>query len=195
MPPTNTVILSNQEIGTENEEFMLVGSTVDHEYHENEEEMPQPPRKRRVVGTIRRRPALEPIQRPDPIVMSPAIPSPAQFMAEMYQQPTRYPQQQQRITVEQSVKERVKADVLYMQMMDREQRRMQQKPRMSISQVCLKVANDHARGSGSSSVNGISFQNPRVVPIKTIKVKNMNQIIQKISPKAITPKKKKGFAF
>jgi hypothetical protein len=182
---------------TENDDELI---EEDEEY----EEVNQIPltKKRRVVGIIRRQPTAN-----TPREISGYPPSSAPVMP-MIQQDF-YPQQrfnpqQQHMSVEQSVKERVKADMLYQQMMMREQQKFerQNRPRMTVSQKFLKVANDSARGDGSNQhinegISGTFFRKPNVSITKPRfqSLDNLNSTIKKIRPNVSpimqTAKKKK----
>jgi hypothetical protein len=151
----------------------------------------QLPRKRRVVGIIRRQPTYNTPRE----IMPAMMPAPA-IMQEFYPQQQMYgrqPAPQKEMTIAQ----RVRQDIQYQMTYEKELRRAQaqNQPRESMPQKMLRVANKAAHGDGGAgaqiSIKTKLYKNPNVViPSSTTRFQsldNLNNIIKKVSPK-VSPK-------
>jgi len=150
----------------------------------------QLPKKRRVVGIIRRQPTMNTPRE----IMPAMMPAPA-IMQEFYPQQMygRQPAPQK----EMSIAQRVRQDIQYQIMYEKELRRAQaqNQPRETMPQKMLRVANKAAHGDNGAgaqiSVKTKLYKNPNVViPSSTTRFQsldNLNNIIKKVSPK-VSPK-------
>jgi hypothetical protein len=181
---------------------------------EEPDELPQPPKKRRVVGLVRRNYSR---QAPREINSDRSV-NP-QYIPEMYPQPQNIilspPQRDQfqyRQTPEIQAKEQARLQILFNQEMEREQRRQARREYMrsrpSFGRHMIAVAHQAASGDqGAQRVNaklgeglyhGVNVDLPTNKPIKKAVASRFNQIIRNIAPKvspmvtSVNFKKKKG---
>lgn len=167
------------------------------EEEEEEEEEPQPPKKRRVVGIVKRVPTRNtPREISGGMIPMPSSPA---IMQEFYP-PQMYGRQQQQ--KEPTIAQRVRQDIQYQIMYEKELRRAQvaNQPREPFNQKLLRVANQAAKGDGAGSKINIKtklFNTPRVdLPSPTTNrnaLKNLDNVIKTIRPTISKNKKKKGF--
>jgi hypothetical protein len=186
-----------EEEGLEEEDLDL--NPEEEIIDEEPDELPQP-KKRRVVGIVRRN-----YSRQVPKEISPQrSPVDSQYIPEMYPQPQNIilspPQRDQfqyRQTPEIQAKEQARLQILFNQEMEREQRRQARREYMrsrpSFGRHMIAVAHQAASGDrGAQRVNATLgeglFRRPNVdlptnKPIKKAVATRFNQIISKISPK------------
>jgi hypothetical protein len=188
----------------EEDEFYEEGEDNLEEELEVEEEVEQvqpEPRKRRVVGIVRRRfPANK-----SPTTQASPQPAPAYppiMAGDMGGMPQFFAPRQ---NPEYEAKLQAKKDIAYQKEMMRYQLQMQREnaPRPNTGKKLLRVANQYARGDGTTAdrVNvgnsGCLFKRPNVdLPTRTFNESNMgnnlNKMLKTIRPKVA--KKKKGFS-
>jgi len=196
VPPCSTVIFSNQENEAQNEDTVLIGSTVDPDHVHYSTENPLNQKKRRVVGRIPRK--IPCTSKPLPKEISPAISPTEVYMGSSMPQPEFYPQREYRrdqfqgqMPQEPSVKDRVKNDIQYMIMMEREQRRVQAQlqPRQSFGQHMVAVAHRSAVQGGVQAVNrgtlGMRIKPDIALPEQSVSgniQQNFNKVISGVLP-------------
>ena len=196
VPPCSTVIFSNQENEAQNEDTVLIGSTVDPDHVHYSMENPLNRKKRRVVGRIPRK--IPCTSKPLPKEISPAISPTEVYMGSSMPQPEFYPQREYRrdqfqgqMPQEPSVKDRVKNDIQYMIMMEREQRRVQAQlqPRQSFGQHMVAVAHRSAVQGGVQAVNrgtlGMRIKPDIALPEQSVSgniQQNFNKVISGVLP-------------
>lgn len=162
--------------------------------------------KRKVVGrVVIKRPYLPgQVQREPPrdvgipIVNQEFYPTQPMF----YPNQQQYFQQREQAPTEHDIKERIRADIMYQQMMQEEMYKMQManRPKQTIGQKLVSVAHKAAMGDNGMGAN-ISlktklYRDPHIeLPSQSIKrnsIKNINDVVHSIAPKIVPKKKKSG---